>query len=59
MSYRIPNAKDKDGEYTGGKLVKISRSVQRLTLLLGIEEQEAPLVVEGGQVVKACKEKEV
>ena len=51
VSYRIPNSKDALGEYSGGKLVKISRSVQRLSLLLAVEEQPGKMVVNGGKVM--------
>ena len=50
LSYRVPNPKDSSEDYSGGKLVRISRSVQRLTLLLSVEEQERSLVIENGQV---------
>ena len=50
VRYRIPSAKDGLEDYSGGKLIKISRSVQRLSLILGVEEQNGPLVVENGKV---------
>ena len=43
--YRIPNSKDSIDEFTGGKLIKLSRSVQLLTLLLSKEEQQSNLEV--------------
>ena len=49
--YRIPNTKDHPHQYSGGKIVKLSRSVQRLTLLLAKEDQETELQVdENGEV---------
>ena len=50
MTYRIPNNKDSLAEYSGGKLIRVSRSVQRLSLLLAMEEQSNQLVVDAGQV---------
>ena len=52
--YRIPNNKDSIADYTGGKLIKLTRSVQRLTLLLSKEEQEENMEVVDG-VVKVEK----
>ena len=40
------------GKYSGGRLVKISRSVQRLTLLLPVEEQPGKLIVNDGKIVE-------
>ena len=50
LKYRIPHAKDAVREYSGSKEIKISRSVQRLTLILPIEDQKASLVVDEGYV---------
>ena len=50
VRYRIPSAKDGLEDYSGGKLIRISRSVQRLSLILGVEEQDGHLTVENGQV---------
>ena len=50
VTYRIPNNKDSLAEYSGGKLIRVSRSVQRLSLLLAMEEQSNQLVVDAGQV---------
>ena len=55
VGYRIPNAKDPMNVYSGGKKISVSRSVQRLTLLLPIEEQSESLVVDGDKVVKEVK----
>ena len=45
VSYTVPNTKDPIGAYTGGKKITVSRSIQRLTLLLPIEEQNCQLQV--------------
>ena len=45
ISYTIPNAKDHVSVYTGGRRVTVTRSVQRLTLLLPVEEQQCRLEV--------------
>ena len=45
VSYRIPYSKDDNHKYSGGKVIKLSRSVQRLTLLLPVEEQTENLVI--------------
>ena len=48
--------KDKIHQNTGGKLITLSRSVQKLTLLLGVEEQNCQLVVSDGYVKEKMKE---
>ena len=50
VGYRIPNPRDKVGEYSGGQWVSLSRSVQRLSLLLPKEEQPVPVIVDNGKV---------
>ena len=52
VQYRIPNPKDVVRRYTWGKEVTLKRSVQRLTLLLPVEEQSKTLLVRDGQVVE-------
>ena len=52
VSYTLPNPKDSSDAYSGGKKIVISRSIQRLTLLLPVEEQEFPVKVEGNKVVE-------
>ena len=39
ITYTIPHSKDPIGKYSGGRKVKVTRSVQRLTLVLPVEEQ--------------------
>ena len=56
VGYRILNAKDPMNVYSGGKKISVSRSVQRLSLLLPIEEQPGSLVVDGNKIVKEDKE---
>ena len=51
VSYRIPYEKDKKSEYTGGKLISLIRSVQRLTLILAVEELDHDVIVNNGSVV--------
>ena len=43
VSYTIPNPRDPANKYSGGKRVVVSRSIQRLTLLLPAEEQNPKL----------------
>ena len=50
VSYVIPNVKDPIGTYTGGKRVTVSRSIQRLSLILPVEEQQSKLVVEDNKI---------
>ena len=50
VSYTIPNVKDPIGTYSGGKKVTVSRSIQRLSLILPVEEQEHSVVVENNIV---------
>ena len=52
VGYTIPNGKDHGKQYTGGKRISVSRSIQRLTLLLPVEEQHEKLDVIGNQVLK-------
>ena len=52
VSYRIPYSKDDNHKYSGGKVIKLSRSVQRLTLLLPVEEQNDNLVIHEDKVIK-------
>ena len=46
IRYTIPNPKDPINIYSGGKKITVTRSVQRLTLLLPVEEQSGPLDVD-------------
>ena len=57
VRYRVPDPKDvirtrgkEKKRYPMGKEVKIKRSVQRLTLLLPVEEQSGRLEVEDGLI---------
>ena len=50
VGYTIPYNKDPVGRYSGGRRVSVSRSIQRLTLLLPVEEQPSRLVVEDNVV---------
>ena len=50
VGYRIPSSRDSIEKYSGGKKVTVTRSVQRLSLLLPIEEQSEKLVVNGDQI---------
>ena len=43
VSYVIPYVKDKLHQYLGGKRITVSRSIQRLTLLLPVEEQNVKI----------------
>ena len=52
VGYTIPNSKDLLGQYTGGRRISITRSVQRLTLLLPVEEQKQGIDVVGNRVVR-------
>ena len=51
----MPNSKDPVGIYTGGKKVIVSRSIQRLSLILPVEDQKQGLVVENN-VIKLSKD---
>lgn len=62
VGYRIPNPKETFCEYSGGSWVSVSRSIQRLTLLLPKEEQDCELIVDNNTVkpgMKKTEEKEV
>ena len=51
VGYGIPKETGDITKYEGRRWVTITCSVQRLTLLLAVEEQDIPLTVEGGNVV--------
>ena len=53
IGYTISNKKDAVDKYSGGRRISVSRSVQRLTLLLPIEEQNENLDVVDNVVRKA------
>ena len=52
VTYTVPSQKDPYNLYSGGKKVTVSRSVQRLSLLLPIEEQSCHIRVKGNKLVK-------
>ena len=56
VNYRIPSSSDSVCKYSGGKLIKLSRSIQRLSLILAVEEREENMVVEDSGVVKIVKD---
>ena len=51
VSYVIPNSKDKASSYTPGKRVVVSRSIQRMSLLLPVEEQSKPMTFKNDKLV--------
>ena len=60
VGYEIPRETRDITKYKGRRWVTITCSVQRLSLLLAVEEQEKPLAVEGGEVIpKASAENEL
>ena len=59
VSYRIPKKSDRIDQYTGGRLVQLKRSIQRLTLLLKTEDQNVQLMVDDGQVVSCDQSKSI
>ena len=58
VRYTVPNARDPVGKYSGGRRIVVTRSIQRLTLLLPVEEQNSRMIVEDN-VVKVVKEDEL
>ena len=50
VGYTIPNTKDRISQYTGGRRISVTRSIQRLTLLLPVEEQRHPLDIVNGEI---------
>ena len=42
VGYTVPNKKEPSDEYTSGRKILVTRSIQRLSLLLQIEEQDGP-----------------
>ena len=56
VGYTVPNKRDVLGKYTGGRRISVRRSIQRLTLLLPVEEQLEPLQVDGDSVKVIVKE---
>ena len=55
VGYMVPRSKDQFGQYSGGKRIQVSRSIQRLTLLLPIEEQNYPLEVVENTIKKVSQ----
>ena len=55
VGYTLPRVKDPLGYYTGGRRILVTRSVQRLSLLLPVEEQSEKLEVVGFEVSKMSK----
>ena len=53
VGYTVGSKKDAIDEYTGGKRIVVSRSVQRLTLVLPVEEQTRSLQVVNNVVIEA------
>ena len=53
VSYTVPNLRDPIGTYSGGRRIVVSRSIQRLSLILPVEEQEHRLTVEDNTVKKS------
>lgn len=51
VEYTIPYVKGSEGNYARGKKISVTRSVQRLTLILPVEEQSENLVVKGDKVM--------
>ena len=52
VRYTIPNPKDPASRYSGGRSIVVSRSIQRLTLLLPVEEQNPKLHIEKDKIVE-------
>ena len=50
VGYTVPYSKDPLGRYSGGRRVSVTKSIQRLTFLLPVEEQSSKLVVEDNVV---------
>ena len=50
ISYMSPRNRDTGNEYRGGRRIVITRSIQRLSLLLAVEEQNGQLEVVGDVV---------
>ena len=50
ISYMSPRSKDAENQYTGGRRIVITRSIQRLSLLLAVEEQDGQVEVVGDVV---------
>ena len=55
VGYTIGSKKDPADKYTGGKRIVVSRSVQRLTLVLPVEEQTRSLQVVNNDVIELQK----
>ena len=55
VGYTLPRVKDPLGQYTGGRRILVTRSVQRLSLLLPVEEQSNKLEVVGFEVKMSDK----
>ena len=56
VTYTVPNMRDPMNVYSGGKKITVTRGVQRLTLLLPVEEQSCEVIVEENRVKSYSKE---
>ena len=54
VSYVLPSAKDPAKAYSGGRRIVVSRSIQRLSVILPVEEQSTKVNVVGDKVVEVC-----
>ena len=59
VGYTLPRVKDPLGQYTGGRRILVTRSVQRLSLLLPVEEQSDRLEVVGFEVKMLNKDENI
>ena len=50
VGYRIPKASDKPDQYTGGTWISLTRSIQRLSLILPVEEQDESVVIDNNKI---------
>ena len=55
IGYTVASKKDSVDKYSGGKRISVTRSIQRLSLILPVEEQESPLQVVNNDVVMVSK----
>ena len=55
IGYTVASKKDSVDKYSEGKRISVTRSIQRLSLILPVEEQESPLQVVNNDVVMVSK----
>ena len=55
VSYVVPSGRDSADRYSGGRRIVVTRSIQRLSVILPVEEQSCQIAVVGDKVIKGSE----